>query len=204
VDLEMEAALERTMHTVGLDWGAAEGQEGEERLVDRQQPPATPLPPSAIAIDANPAFVPYVTGIEPPSSHTVYYGGPHPRSFWRQGREVVQVVVPVPPEAPKAAVRFSMESKTRLFLAVGDDVIFDRELAQPVYRDTSYWYFEQLPGEGGGGDDLKAIVLELDKRLAYSNWPRLFPEDPDLSSVHRQQQEQKQKEEEQEQEQQQQ
>lgn len=173
-DAEMEELLERTMRTVGLDWGedGDEGDEADVRLVDTQITAA----PAAAATAAEPSpFAAYEAGIEPPSAHTVYYGGTHPRSFWRQGREVVQLVVPVPRDLGKAAVRFRMESKTRLFLAVGDEVVFDRELAQPVYRDTSFWYFEQV------GEGLKAVVLELDKRLAYSNWPRLFPEDPDLS-----------------------
>lgn len=178
VDPEMDAALERAMHTVGLDWG-----DEEEHLVDTQaQAPAqasplAPAAPAAVAIPVDSPFAPYAAAVEAPSCHTVYYGGVHARSFWRQGREAVQVVVPVGAGTPKSAVRFKMESRTRLFLAVGEEVVFDREVAQPVFRDTSYWYFEEV--EDGGR---KAVVLELDKRLAYSNWPRLFPEDPDLSS----------------------
>ncbi len=193
VDADMEAALERTMHTVGIDWGSSEaaaaGGGGPEGLVDtKQDAAAAAAAPSPSAASSHGVFAAYDAGIEPPSSHTVYYGGVHPRSFWRQGREVVQVVVPVAADTPKAAVRFRMESKTRLFLAVEDDVIFDRELAQPVFRDSSYWYFEKLPA-GGTGGELKAIVLELDKRLAYSNWPRFFPEDTDLSAAQRRLQE---------------
>lgn len=177
VDPEMDAALEQTMHTVGIDW---DDGGGHEHLVDT--PPAQSSPPAPV-IAANSPFAPYASAVEPPSCHIVYYGGLHARSFWRQGREAVQVIVPVPADTPKAAVRFRMESRTRLVLAVGDEVVFDREVAQPVYRDTSYWYFEEVEGlEGGKG---KAVVLELDKRLRYSNWPRLFPEDPDLSGSER-------------------
>ena len=179
VDPEMDAALEQTMHTVGIDWEGSDDAGGPEQLVDTQTPPTQS---SAPIIAADSPFAPYAAAVEPPSCHTVYYGGVHARSFWRQGREAVQVIVPVAADTPKASVRFRMESRTRLVLAVGDEVVFDREVAQPVYRDTSYWYFEEVEGVG------KAVVLELDKRLGYSNWPRLFPEDTDLSRGGRQQQ----------------
>lgn len=185
VDPEMDAALEQTMHTVGIDWEGADDAGAPEPMVDTQTPPTQS---SAPVIAADSPFAPYAAAVEPPSCHTVYYGGVHERSFWRQGREAVQVIVPVAADTPKASVRFRMESRTWLVLAVGEEVVFDREVAQPVYRDTSYWYFEEVEGvEGGKG---KAVVLELDKRLGYSNWPRLFLEDPDLSRGGRQQQQQ--------------
>lgn len=67
-------------------------------------------------------------------------------------------------------------TKTRVRLSIRDKLVLDRELAYPVFKGNSFWYFES--SEDG---QKKVVVLELDKRLAYSNWPKLFPEDPDPS-----------------------
>ncbi|GAB5031618.1 cs-like domain protein [Nannochloropsis oceanica] len=165
----MDAAMDQAMHTVAMDW------EGETSAPVKLQ---TSTAAATSSLPTNP-FAAYEEFIEAPSTHSVYYRGHHEASFWRQGRDIIQLVVPVEPALSKSDVRFELSTKTRLRLILGEtNVIFDRELSQPVYRESSFWYFEKNPEEGQ-----KAIVIELDKRLGFSNWPKLFPEDADLSQV---------------------
>jgi hypothetical protein len=161
--------MDQAMHTVAMDW------EGEAPAPVKLQ---TSTAAATSSLPANP-FAAYEDFIEAPSTHMVYYRGHHEASFWRQGRDIIQLIVPVDPALPKPDVKFELSTKTRLRLILGEtNVIFDRELAQPVYRGSSFWYFEEKPETGQ-----KAIVIELDKRLGFSNWPKLFPEDIDLSQV---------------------
>lgn len=165
----MDAAMDQAMHTVAMDW------EGETPAPVKLQ---TSTAAATSSLPANP-FAAYEEFIEAPSTHSVYYRGHHETSFWRQGRDVIQLIVPVDPALSKSDVKFELSTKTRLRLILGEtNVIFDRELSQPVFRESSFWYFEENPEEGQ-----KAIVIELDKRLGYSNWPKLFPEDVDLSQI---------------------
>lgn len=165
----IDAAMDQAMHTVAMDW------EGEAPAPVKLQ---TSTAAATSSLPTNP-FAAYEDFIEAPSTHVVYYRGHHEASFWRQGRDIIQLIVPVDLALPKSDVKFELSTKTRLRLILGETkVIFDRELAQPVYRDSSFWYFEEQPEAGQ-----KAIVIELDKRLGFSNWPKLFPEDIDLSQV---------------------
>jgi len=165
----IDAAMDQAMHTVAMDW------EGEAPAPVKLQ---TSTAAATSSLPANP-FAAYEDFIEAPSTHVVYYQGHHEASFWRQGRDIIQLIVPVDPALAKSDVKFELSTKTRLRLILGEtNVIFDRELAQPVYRDSSFWYFEEKAEAGQ-----KAIVIELDKRLGFSNWPKLFPEDVDLSQV---------------------
>lgn len=167
VDEIIDAAMDQSMHTVAMDW-------------ENVDPAPIKLQTSAgdenSSLRPNP-FAAYEEFIEPPPTHVVYYRGHHERSFWRQGRDVVQLVVPVDPAVTKADIVFELATKTHLRLRLGDEPdLFDRELAQPVHKDGSFWYFEEHPET-----EQKAVVIELDKRLEYSNWPKLFAADVDLS-----------------------
>lgn len=53
-------------------------------------------------------------------------------------------------------------------------MVLDDELAYPVFKDNSFWFIETPDSSH------KMIVIELDKRLAYSNWPKLLAADPDV------------------------
>lgn len=175
VDDVMDDALNRAMQTVAMNWD--EEGPASVRLKEKPSSPTTTDTGAAATKKSNP-FAVYESLVEPPPAYTVYFSGHHEQSFWRQGRDIVQVVVPVECDLPKSAVEFALSSKTHLRLCLGEKhVIFDQELAQPVYRESSFWYFEQPD------DEHKAIVIELDKRLDYSNWPRLFEEDPELNIV---------------------
>lgn len=174
VDDVMDDALNRAMQTVAMNWD----EEGPASVRLKEKPSSPTTNTGAAATKGSSPFTVYEGLVEPPPAHIVYFSGHHEQSFWRQGRDIVQVVVPVDSDLPKSAVEFALSSKTHLRLCLGEKhLIFDQELAQPVYRESSFWYFEQPD------DEHKAIVIELDKRLDYSNWPRLFEEDPELNIV---------------------
>jgi len=106
--------------------------------------------------------------IELPSMHHVYYSGHTERFFWKQSKEAIHLYIPVPTTTSKKAITFTIHDRHHVSLKINDEEQLGQALAYPVYTETSLWYFQEVD------DDIKLVVVELAKRMDFSNWPSLF------------------------------